>query len=165
MYDLEYRNNDVIAILKCEEGFRATWYLDTEKHRTIGFGTKDPLTPQEVLLLSTFRGKRVGEIDRMTMFEAEMLLHRRERDIANVVFKELKRRGVFGLPARAKGSVRCMSYQLGPSSTLGFDRMIKALKKHDFNKAALEMLDSLWGKQTPERCERVAALMRSAEGT
>ena len=39
--------------------------------------------------------------------------------------------------------------------------MLAALEAEDFNEAADQMLNSLWHKQTPARCERLARIMRS----
>jgi lysozyme len=54
-----------------------------------------------------------------------------------------------------------MCFQLGGQGVRGFKKMLAALERSDFKTAAKEMLDSDWHKQTPERCERLAAEMSS----
>lgn len=55
----------------------------------------------------------------------------------------------------------CMAFQLGTSGVAKFVRMIAALKIRDYITASIEMLDSDWHTDTPARCERMAAIMRS----
>lgn len=57
-----------------------------------------------------------------------------------------------------------MLYQLGLSRFRGFGRMIAALKAHDYERASLEILNSVWAKvQTPSRAQRIAAAIRTGE--
>ena len=62
-----------------------------------------------------------------------------------------------------QGVIVCMLFQLGARGVSNFRRMIEALARRDYEASAYEMLDSGWHKQTPERCERMAAIMRSGE--
>jgi lysozyme len=62
-----------------------------------------------------------------------------------------------------QGVLICMLHQLGARGVANFRKMIAALARKDYEAAADEMLDSGWHKQTPERCERMAAVMRSGE--
>ena len=70
-----------------------------------------------------------------------------------------------------------MIYQMGPTGFAGFKRMIAALEEAvrlssagiregnlvHFPKAADEMLDSKWARQTPGRAKELAEMMRSGE--
>jgi lysozyme len=60
-----------------------------------------------------------------------------------------------------QGVIICMLHQLGARGVSNFRKMIDALARKDYETAADEMLDSGWRKQTPERCERMAAIMRT----
>ncbi len=42
-----------------------------------------------------------------------------------------------------------------------FKKMFDALKNTEYSKAADEMLNSAWYRQTPSRCEELSNLMRS----
>lgn len=54
-----------------------------------------------------------------------------------------------------------MCFQLGSGGVRRFRKMWKAIRVGDWNRAALEMLDSRWRSQTPARCERLAEVMRT----
>jgi lysozyme len=62
-----------------------------------------------------------------------------------------------------QGVIVCMLFQLGARGVSGFRKMLAAIARKDYQGAADEMLDSDWHKDTPERCERMAAIMRSGE--
>ncbi len=52
-----------------------------------------------------------------------------------------------------------MCFQLGIMGLLKFRRFLDALRRSDLRQAVLEMLDSQWHRQTPGRCEELAALV------
>ena len=54
-----------------------------------------------------------------------------------------------------------MVFQLGKTGVSKFKKMWEALSGQDYNKAADEMLDSKWAKQTKNRAESLAKIMRS----
>ena len=56
-----------------------------------------------------------------------------------------------------------MAYQLGVTGVMEFKRMLMALQEHDYDKAADEMADSHWAKQTPERAQRLITSMRTGQ--
>ncbi len=55
-----------------------------------------------------------------------------------------------------------MCYQLGGPRTSKFKKMWQALRDGDIQEAAAQILDSQWNKQTPGRCQEVAAEMASS---
>lgn len=54
-----------------------------------------------------------------------------------------------------------MAYQMGASGLEGFQHMLEAITQRNWESAARQMLDSKWAKQTPERANRHADVMRS----
>lgn len=54
-----------------------------------------------------------------------------------------------------------MAYQLGVKGLSKFYKMLKALRDMDYDTAADEMLNSLWARQTPQRCKRLSEVMRN----
>lgn len=54
-----------------------------------------------------------------------------------------------------------MAYQLGFYGMAKFNNMLSALRDMDYDKAAEEMLDSVWCDQTPERCKLLASRMKN----
>jgi lysozyme len=53
-----------------------------------------------------------------------------------------------------------MVFQLGINRTLLFKKMLNAVREGDYEKAAQEMISSVWRKQTPARCEELANIMK-----
>lgn len=68
-----------------------------------------------------------------------------------------------GLDWPRQGVIICMLHQLGAKGVAGFGKMINALARKSYEAAADEMIDSDWHRQTPERCELMAQIMRSGE--
>ena len=128
--------DNVVVDLKSDEGFEGMPYEDSRGNMTIGYGTKLPLTKNEATVLLRMR----------TIQKHEELSMR----------KPLYRQ----LPQQAREVLLNMAYQLGVSGLLGFKKMWEALQKRDFSEAADEMIDSEWYRQTPNRVERLANIMR-----
>ena len=64
------------------------------------------------------------------------------------------------LPPEIQGVIIEMCFQMGVSGTLKFKKAIAHMKEKEWQLAAHEMLDSRWHKQTPQRSERVANIVR-----
>lgn len=70
-----------------------------------------------------------------------------------------------------QGVIICMLHQLGAKGVSGFRNMLNAMSSSNYEIAADEMLYrsppkpdwSDWHKQTPERCERMAEIMRTGQ--
>jgi len=56
-----------------------------------------------------------------------------------------------------------MAFQMGKGRVSEFKKMIKAINESNFHEAANQMLDSKWYRQTPDRAERAAAMMRTGQ--
>ena len=63
------------------------------------------------------------------------------------------------LPPMVKEVLIEMTYQMGTSGMLKFKKMIANMKEKNWAKASDEMKDSLWYRQTPGRCERLAQIV------
>ena len=55
-----------------------------------------------------------------------------------------------------------MVSQMGMESVSGFKNFLDALEEGNYEKAAQEMRDSRWGKQTPKIADTLAKKMSSA---
>ncbi|NIR50017.1 glycoside hydrolase family protein [candidate division KSB1 bacterium] len=130
-----------------DEGFRPYAYRDSEGYLTIGIG----------FLIDPEHKGRVPMPKNVAML---WLL-----DILNGRKKELDQRLPWwrDLDADRQRALLNMSYQLGVTGLLKFQRMLVALKAKDYYNAAKEALDSKWAKQTPARAKRVATLLRGEE--
>ena len=56
-----------------------------------------------------------------------------------------------------------MAFQLGIGGLLKFKRALGSIKDGQYKEASMEMLDSLWAQQTPERAKRLAKQMETGE--
>ena len=65
------------------------------------------------------------------------------------------------LPDNAKLGLSNMVFNLGLPRLLKFKKMLAALEAHDFDKAALEALDSKWSADVGSRALRIADLFKS----
>ncbi len=145
----------VTKILKFEEGFRAKPYLCSEGYVTIGLGTKlnneKGLNPKDFPLdigLATAEALLSDEVTR--------IYTRLESDSYSRIG------GIFERQTQARRDIlMSMMYQMGVQGVYKFRNMWNALEAGDYDKAADEMLDSSWARQTPARAQRHAQVMRT----
>jgi lysozyme len=140
---------ELIAQLKKDEGFRHSQYKDTLGHSTIGYGTKLPLTAGEA--------KFISDIRYISEAEGEYLLKVRLTKNSNSLLQ--LRPFIATLPEKKKFILFNMAYQLGANGVVNFKKMITALAERDYQTAAIEMRDSKWYTQAPNRAEALAKEM------
>lgn len=92
---------------------------------------------------------------------SEEALFMLDRDIADAV-KDARRFGWFTelAPAR-QDTVVAMIFNLGFLGFHKFEKLIAALKCHDYEKASMEMLASRWREQVGKRAFELATMMRT----
>jgi lysozyme len=66
------------------------------------------------------------------------------------------------IPENVFGVVIEMCFQLGYPRLCGFKKFKAALENNDLVEAHLQMLDSRWAKQTPQRANQLAEIVRDA---
>ncbi|MCF2910000.1 glycoside hydrolase family protein [Pseudoalteromonas sp. DL2-H2.2] len=90
--------------------------------------------------------------------EADLML---ENDI-NIAQNELRQRvGVFDqLTDTRKRVLIDMVFNMGITRFMTFQKMLGALAKSDYQKAAAEMLDSKWARQVHSRADSLAEMMK-----
>lgn len=119
-----------------DEGLRLEVYRDSLGNATVGFGHL--VKPGE-------------RFDKITPHEAIELL-RRDYQTAKVSVER-------SYPW-ASGDVKLvlinMTYQMGPTGVAKFEKTLMALQMENYDKAASELLDSTWARQTPSRARRLA---------
>lgn len=146
----------LVEDLKKDEGFRASVYDDATGKPiipgttvigfpTIGYGS----------MVSADRGGKIPE--RI----AEEWLHY----VAMNHWCELTAKHTWLLeqPEEVQRALGNMAYQLGAVGLCKFKLMLAALAIGDRKLAANEALNSTWARQTPERAQRVAALIRGTK--
>ena len=135
---------NLINQIKQHEGFSSTVYQCTEGYDTIGYGfaIKDLVLDKDI---------------------AELILMRK--------LDKLQQRisSVFGWwldsPQEVKDVVTNMCYQLGINGFSKFKKTIYLLETEQYEEASVEMLNSLWAKQTPNRAKELSEQVRSVPST
>jgi lysozyme len=130
--------------LKIDEGFREHVYKDHLGFDTIGYG----------FLIDARKG---GGIPRAV---AEFWL---SREIEQK-WLELTTRipWVLEQPEPIQRALGNMAYQLGVGGLVGFVNMLASIRAGDYQTAAIHGADSTWAEQTPQRAQRVLAMIRNA---
>ena len=135
----------LLQSVKKHEGYRNKVYLDTLGKRTVGVGH---------LCVEDFweDNKEYSE---------EMLMNILKDDLKNAIEgAERLLKDCHILDSLAKEIIIEMVFQLGETGVSKFKNMLKALKEGpDYQTAAIEMLDSRWAKQTPNRAAAMSAEM------
>ena len=141
--------DELAGSVKLSEGFRDHVYMDTEGFRTIGWGHK-------VVHEDNFEdGKTYTKEELQEVFD---------KDLNKAIGKArtlMEQNGVTDLPTTAQHTLTEMVFQLGPTGVSKFKNMWKCLQDRNFEGASLEMLDSKWNRQTPNRCKKLSDQMKS----
>ena len=132
--------------IKKHEGFRNIVYLDSLGQATIGYGHL--ITKADNFI----QNKEYSKEELEAVFE---------KDFDNALNQAMTLIGDFNICEEAIGVVVEMVFQLGIGGVSKFKMMLEALKESDYAHAAVHMLASNWHKQTPERCEELAEILRT----
>lgn len=140
--------NDVKERIREHEGFKPLRYKDSLGHSTIGYGHK-------IQEGETFG--RLSQEEALVLFEKDFRAAR-IRAMRFCTTKERRPAGKkYELSPLRLGIVIEMSFQLG--SLAKWQKFRTAVALGDWEWAALEMLDSLWMRQTPKRASKLASMM------
>jgi len=137
---------DLKSRIKKHEGFLSKVYLDSLGKATIGYGHL--LTEEDDFVEGIIYDKDILE----DLFE---------KDFAIAVKGAEELLKGYDIALIAKEVIIEMVFQLGKTGVSKFMNMFAALKEHDYSRAAAEMLNSAWYRQTPSRCEELSDLMKS----
>ena len=129
-----------VELLKKHEGFSGMPYKCTKGCNTIGYGTLLPLSEEEAEMLLRYRLSKV---------------QRTLQD--NISFYD-------DLPIEIRKVLGNMAYQMGVVGVLQFRKTLGYLQKREFYAAAIEMLDSEWSQQTPNRALELSAIVAKCSG-
>ena len=131
---------DLLESIKHHEGFVGHVYDDSLGIPTIGYGfaIKDLVLEEDLcdeILLRKLRILGRSVMSKFPFFDS--------------------------LPSDCKTVLMEMCYQLGVTGVSKFKKALKAMEDGDWEKAADEMLDSKWAKQTPNRAKEMSDIIRS----
>jgi lysozyme len=127
--------------VKKEEGYRLETYKCTEGHLTGGYGHK--MLKGETPPTDHAGWLKIFERDfakAMTGAEELLMLCPNIHETARHIVVE-------------------MVYQMGAYGVSRFKKFLQALQDSDYKEASVQMLDSRWAKQTPNRANRMSERM------
>jgi len=132
----------LIKAVKLSEGYKPTVYKDTLNIDTIGYGfaIKDLYLDEEVcdIILKKKLEKLIKKADKKFPFLKYM-------------------------PQEGKEVVYEMCYQLGVTGVSKFKKTLAYMEDKQYAKSSVEMLDSLWAKQTPNRALKLSNIIKSLD--
>ena len=143
----------LLESVKKHEGYRNKVYLDTLGKRTVGVGHlcvedfwEDGKEYEEKFLMDILQKDLQGAIDK-----AEDLIN------------NCPSGGKANISDDAKILIIEMVFQLGGNGVSKFRKMWQALQQDppDYAEASVQMLDSRWAKQTPNRANEMADHMKA----
>jgi lysozyme len=140
--------------ISSDEGKILHAYLCTELHATVGIGHKILDTdPEKELEIYGVNWEEVPDDQCIT------------EDRCYILFQEDVQIAIGGcmniynnwdeLPQEMQHVLVNMAFQMGQRGLSNFKNMKAAIEEQDFAKTAVEMMDSRWASQTPERAERL----------
>ena len=138
--------NKLLESVKKHEGYRNKVYLDTLGKRTVGVGH---------LCVEDF-----WEDDKE--YEESFLMEILEKDLQSAIDQADDMCSNLTISDDAKIIIIEMIFQLGGNGVSKFRKMWQALQQDppDYAEASVQMLDSRWAKQTPNRAQEMAEHMK-----
>jgi lysozyme len=138
--------NKLLESVKKHEGYRNKVYLDTLNKRTVGVGH---------LCVEDF-----WEDDKE--YEEKFLMTILEHDLQTAIKSAEKLCEGLKISDDAKIIIIEMIFQLGGNGVSKFRKMWQALQQDppDYAEASVQMLDSRWAKQTPNRAQEMSDHMK-----
>ena len=133
------------------EGFVPKIYKDTLNFATIGFGHK--VTESDNFKEGVeYSREELEKVFHQDLEHAQLLCE-------NMFMCDLS----YEPPQLLKDIYTEMIFQLGPGGVSKFKKTFDYVKLKQFKDASIEMLDSRWNKQTPNRAKALSDLMSSVE--
>ena len=131
---------NLLKQIKQHEGFKSTVYECTEGYETIGYGfaIKDLKLDEDI---------------------AELILIRKLAELQERIASAFG--WFYNSPEEVKDVVTNMCYQMGVSGFAKFKKTIYLLETEQYDEASVEMLNSLWAKQTPNRAKELSEQIRA----
>jgi lysozyme len=131
---------DLLKKIKEHEGFKSRVYKCTEGYDTIGYGFA------------------IKDLELDEDIAEEILLRKLEK-----LIKRLRDKfdWLDDVPHAVQGVLVNMSYQMGVNGVSKFKKALHAMQMFQWKKAADELLDSRWAKQTPNRAKELSEIIRN----
>ena len=145
---------DLYEEISSDEGKVLHAYLCSELEATIGIGHKILDTdPEKELDIFGINWEEVPDDQYITEDRCYILF---QEDVQIAISGCMKIYNNWDdLPQEVQHILVNMCFQLGQRGLSNFKQMGKAIEESDWEKASVEMMDSRWAKQTPQRAERL----------
>ena len=139
----------LLKSVRANEGYRNMVYLDTLSKRTVGVGH---------LCVEDFWEDNKE-------YEEDFLMEILEKDLENDISGAEELLQGCEVDDLCRELIVEMVFQMGKTGVSKFPAMWRALKSKppQYKTASIEMLDSRWAKQTPNRAKSMAKKMKSLE--
>jgi len=155
-------NENLVEMLKEDEGIRAKVYVDTTGHKTvgIGFNMDSPAARRfwdaanvEEDFYKIYQGKETLSAESI---EALLNIHLEdiEENIASIY------PNIYAWSENRRNGLMNFYYQLGMGNVKKFVNTNKYINNEEWNLAAANLKKSKWIKQTPNRAKRVIELIQ-----
>ena len=152
-------SDSLFKLISRHEGIRNHIYKDVHGNPTIGIGfnLSDENNRRILLKLNiTEMDLRNGLTDKQVKELFDISLKQATND-ANKFLPNLN-----SYPLNVQKAIIDMSFNLGYPRLSKFINLKKALQQRDFNQAAAEMLNSSWARQTGNRANELARMVKTA---
>ena len=136
----------LLESVKKHEGFKDHVYLDSLSKRTVGYG--------HLCVEDHWEDGKT--------YDQEYLEDILEKDLQSAIDQAHDMCQGMEISDDAKSIICEMIFQLGGNGVSKFKNMWKALKENppNYKEASVQMLDSRWAKQTPNRAQEMAGHMK-----
>lgn len=135
----------ILEVLERHEGFVSHAYQDHLGYWTIGIGR----------LIDKEKGGGISKDEAYYLLGNDLARIARALDHR---FPEWR-----SLTPNRRLVIQSMAFQLGVEGLMNFRKTLDYIRAGNFSKAADEMLDSKWARQTPKRAEELAYMMKEDE--
>ena len=128
--------------IKQHEGYVGVVYKDSLGIDTIGYGfaIKDLELDEDI---------------------CDIILERKLKNLHDII--KIKFKWYQYMPQEIKNVVMEMCYQLGVTGVSKFKKTIAYLQNKQWEEASVEMLDSLWARQTPNRAKELSNRVKEVD--
>ena len=131
-------------MLKRHEGLRLYVYECTAGKKTIGYGRN-------------LEDRGITETEAEAMLDSD-IEYTEERLVLSFDFYK-------HLDDVRKAVLIDLAFNIGMAGLKGFKKMLKALEEGDYSEAAIQLLDSRYATQVPNRAMELARLLDGAQGS
>lgn len=156
---------DIFDMLRIDEGYDNKLYKDSEGFWTIGIGQLVTKNPSKDVARDTL-DKMMGRIcdGQITQREAEELFNASvAKAIKGIQSNALLNSVYNGLDEVRRAALINMVFQMGVAGVAGFTNSLKLLAAKNWDQAAINLAQSKWYRQTPNRAKRVIATFKTGD--